>query len=216
MTIIFTAVLGRLLRVPSDNVPYPLFAYSGLMLWTFFSGAVSVTGNSLLGNAQLITKVHFPRLIIPLASITARFVDVGVAYLLLLGMMAFYRVGITPGFLLTPLVLAMLALLALGFGMWTSALNVRYRDIGLALPVLIQLWMFVSPILYPLSHVPERWQLAYSLNPLVGIIEAFRAALFGSPMNWPAFAVSAVVTPALLVYAAYAFQRRERTFADVI
>jgi lipopolysaccharide transport system permease protein len=216
MTLIFTIVLGRLVKLPSNSIPYALFAYAGLMLWTFFSGAVSVAGNCLVGNANLITKVYFPRLIIPIATITARLVDLVVAFVLLVGLMLYYRVGVTAQVLMAPLLILLLALLALGFGLWTSAVNVRYRDVGLALPVLIQLWMFASPIVYPLSQVPPRWQLAYSLNPLVGLIEGFRAALFGSKFNWPALFVSIGITLALLAYGAYAFQRREKTFADII
>ncbi|HKG62204.1 MAG TPA: ABC transporter permease [Pyrinomonadaceae bacterium] len=216
MTLVFTVFLGVIVRVPSDNVPYPLFAYSGLLLWTFFSGAISGSGNSLIGNAHLITKVYFPRLLIPLASILARMVDLFVALVMLVGLMIYFRAGISGGLLMAPLLIGLLALLALGLGMWTSALNVKYRDVGLALPVFVQLWMFVSPVVYPLTLVPEPWRFVYSLNPLVGIIEGFRAALFGKSFNWQALAISAIVTLALLVYAGFVFKRREKTFADII
>lgn len=216
MTLVFTIFLGVIVRVPSDGVPYPIFAYSGLLLWTFFSGAISGSGNSLVGNAHLITKVYFPRLLVPLASILARVVDLLVALMMLVGLMIYFRVGMSTGLLMAPLMITLLALLALGLGLWTSALNVKYRDVGLALPVFIQLWMFVSPVVYPLALVPERWRLLYSLNPLVGIIEGFRAALFGKSFNWQALGISAIVTVALLVYAGYVFKRREKTFADII
>ena len=216
MTLVFTIFLGVIVRVPSDGVPYPIFAYSGLLLWTFFSGAISGSGNSLVGNAHLITKVYFPRLLVPLASILARVVDLLVALIMLVGLMIYFRVRLSTGLLMAPLMITLLALLALGLGLWTSALNVKYRDVGLALPVFIQLWMFVSPVVYPLALVPERWRLLYSLNPLVGIIEGFRAALFGKSFNWQALGISAIVTVALLVYAAYVFKRREKTFADII
>jgi len=216
MTVIFTIFLGRIIRVPSNGTPYPLFAYAGLMLWTFFSGSVSVTGNCLVGNAHLITKVYFPRLLIPIASIVARVVDFGVALIILVGLMIFYRMPFTPYFLLIPLMILMLAVLALGFGMWTSAVNVKYRDVSLALPVLIQLWMFASPIVYPLSIVPVKYQLLYSLNPLVGLVEGFRSLLFASPFNWQSFVISVVISLILLVYAAYSFQSREKTFADIV
>ena len=216
MTLVFTIFLGVIVRVPSDGVPYPIFAYSGLLLWTFFSGAISGSGNSLVGNAHLITKVYFPRLLVPLASILARVVDLVVALVMLVGLMIYFRVGVSTGLLMAPVMIILLALLALGLGMWTSALNVKYRDVGLALPVFIQLWMFVSPVVYPLTLVPERWRFVYSLNPLVGIIEGFRAALFGKTFNWQALGISAIVTVALLVYAAYVFKRREKTFADII
>jgi len=216
MTLVFTVFLGVIVRVPSDGVPYPLFAYSGLLLWTFFSGAISGSGNSLVGNAHLITKVYFPRLLVPLASILARMVDLLVALVMLIGLMIYFRAGVSIGLLMAPVLIVLLALLALGLGMWTSALNVKYRDVGLALPVFIQLWMFVSPVVYPLTLVPERWRLLYSLNPLVGIIEGFRAALFGKSFNWTALGISAIVTVALLLYAGYVFKRREKTFADII
>jgi len=216
MTLVFTVFLGVIVRVPSDNVPYPLFAYAGLLLWTFFSGAISGSGNSLIGNAHLITKVYFPRLLIPLASILARMVDLLVALVMLIGLMIYYRTGVSTSLLMAPVLIGLLALLALGLGMWTSAFNVKYRDVGLALPVFIQLWMFVSPVVYPLTLVPERWRFVYSLNPLVGIIEGFRAALFGKGFNWPALGISAIVTVALLLYAGYVFKRREKTFADII
>jgi len=216
MTLVFTVFLGVIVRVPSDGVPYPIFAYSGLLLWTFFSGAISGSGNSLVGNAHLITKVYFPRLLVPLASILARMVDLLVALVMLIGLMIYFRVGVSTGLLMAPVMIVLLALLALGLGMWTSALNVKYRDVGLALPVFIQLWMFVSPVVYPLTLVPARWRVVYSLNPLVGIIEGFRAALFGKSFNWQALGISAIVTAALLVYAGFVFKRREKTFADII
>jgi len=155
-------------------------------------------------------------LLIPLASILARLIDLLVAFVILIGLMVYFRAGISPGILLVPLLLFLLAALALGLGMWTSAVNVKYRDVGLALPVFIQLWMFVSPVVYPLTLVPQQWRLLYSLNPLVGIIEGFRAALFGKSFNWQALAISAIVTAVLLVYAGYAFKSREKTFADII
>ena len=216
MTLIFTAVFGNLVRVPSSSIPYTLFAYSGLTFWLFFSSAVSVTGNCLVANANLITKVYFPRLIIPVAAIMARLVDLGISLVILFGLMVFYHVGITSHLLMLPVMILLVSLLALGFGLWMSAVNVKYRDVGLALPVLIQLWMFVCPIVYPITQVPEKWRFVYSLNPLVGIIDGSRAALLGTPFLWPAIAISAVFTALLLPYAAYSFVIREKIFADVI
>ncbi len=213
-TLIFTVFLGKLARVPSDNVPYPLFAYAGLLLWTFFASAVTHSGNSLIGSAQLITKVYFPRMIIPGAAVGARLVDFAIAFTTLIGLMVYYGVAATWSIVMLPVIVLLLILLTLGIGMGTSALNVKYRDIGIALPVLIQLWMFVSPIVYPLSLVPVRWQWAYALNPLVGIIEGFRASIFGQDFNWLALAFSTVVTLALIIYSAYTFKRMEKTFAD--
>lgn len=216
MTLIFTVFLGMLARVPSDGAPYPLFVYAGLLPWTFFANAIATTGNSIVGNAHLITKVYFPRMIIPGAATGARLVDFAIAFIILIGLMLYYSVGITASLLMLPLLVILITLFALGFGMWLSALNVKYRDIGIALPVLIQLWMFVSPVLYPASLVPERWRWAYELNPLVGIIEGFRSSLFGRAFNWPALSVSVVVTLVLLVYSAYTFRRMERDFADLV
>jgi lipopolysaccharide transport system permease protein len=216
MTLIFNIVLGRLIRVPSNNIPYALFAYSGLMLWTFFSGAISVTGNCLVANANLITKIYFPRLIIPIATVIARLVDLAVAFLILLPLMLYHRIAFGPSFLLTIPLILLLTLFAFGFGLWMSAVNVRYRDVGLALPVLIQLWMFVSPVVYPLSQVPEKWRLIYSMNPLVGVMENFRVALFGGNINWPSLGMSAGITLTLLLYGIYMFQSREKTFADLV
>ncbi|HEX8475878.1 MAG TPA: ABC transporter permease [Pyrinomonadaceae bacterium] len=216
MTLIFTIFLGMLARVPSQDVPYPLFVYAGLLPWTFFSSAVLNSGNSLVGSAHLITKVYFPRVIIPAASTGARLVDFAIAFVILLGLMIYYGVAPSRGLLMLPVLVALVTLLALGLGMWISALNVRYRDIGIALPVLIQLWMFVSPVLYPSTLVPQQWQHLYALNPLVGIVDGFRSSLFARPFNWTAIAISAVFTVVLLVYAAFAFQRMEKSFADVV
>jgi lipopolysaccharide transport system permease protein len=215
-TIIFTVFLGYLARVPSNDVPYPLFVYVGLMPWTFFASAVTTGGNSLVGSAHLITKVYFPRLIIPGASVGARLLDFAIAFVILVALMIYYRVGLTKGIVMLPVLIALTTLLATGVAVLTSALNVKYRDIGVALPVLIQLWMFVSPIVYPASLVPARYQWLYALNPLVGIVEGFRATLLGGEFNWLALAFSTLATFALLVYAAYTFRRMEKNFADVV
>ena len=219
MTLVFTAFLGFLVRVPSDGAPYPLFVYAGLLPWTFFSGAVVSSGNSLVGNAHLVTKVYFPRLIVPTASVVGRVVDLAIAFLILVGLLAYYRVAPTWGMLLLVPFVVLATLLALGCGLLLSALNVKYRDIGIVLPVIIQLWMYVSPVLYPSRLVYERlgqWGWVYSLNPLVGILDGFRAAIFGGSVNPFSLGVSVVATLALLVYSAYAFRRVERSFADVI
>jgi lipopolysaccharide transport system permease protein len=217
MTIIFTVVLGKFARVPSmGKIPYALFAYSGLLLWTFFSSAVTVGGQSLVGNANLITKIYFPRLIIPGAVIGGRLIDLLVSCVLLAVLMAYYRIGLSWSIFYAPVFVVLIVLLALALSMLTSALTVRYRDIGIALPVLIQLWMFVTPIIYPLSLVPPQFQRLYALNPLVGIVEGFRSALFNYTINRWALSVSAIVTMVLLVYSAYAFRRIEKDFADVV
>jgi lipopolysaccharide transport system permease protein len=214
--IIFTLFFGRLAGVPSDGIPYPIFAFSGLLLWTFLSNAITSSSSSLLGDSRLITKVYFPRMIIPCAAVGAGLVDLAIASVILAGLMAYYGVMITWGVLLLPLLILLVMLLALGIGMWMAALNVKYRDVRYALPFMIQLWMFASPIIYSSSMIGKRWRWLYSLNPLAGLIEAVRSSLFGRPMDWAALAVSAVITVALLIYSAYTFRRLEKSFADIL
>jgi len=214
--VIFTIFFGRLAGVPSDNIPYPLFAYAGLLPWTFFSNAVGNSGNSLVGNANLITKVYFPRMIIPGAAVAAGLVDFAFAFVILILLMVYYRVGIGWGLLLFPIVVFITALLALGVGLWMSALNVKYRDIRFALPFLIQLWLFVSPVIYPASFLPRKLRWVLSLNPLTGIIEGYRSSLFGLPFNWTALLAATAMTVALLIYAVFVFRRMERSFADIV
>lgn len=216
MTLIFTVFLGRLARVPSDDIPYPLFVYSGLLSWTFFASAVNNGGHSLVGSAHLITKVYFPRLILPAAAVCARLVDFAVALIIMFGLMIYYGVAPTPSILLLPALIVLITLLALALGTGIAALNVEYRDIGVALPVLIQLWMFASPVLYPASLVPEEWWWLYALNPMNGIVEGFRAALFGREFDLIALGASAGATIVLLLCANDVFRRTEKRFADVV
>ena len=213
---IFTLFFGRLAGVPSDGIPYPIFAYAGLLPWMFFSNAVTNSGNSLVGSANLITKVYFPRMIIPAAAVAAGLIDFGVALLVLVALMIYY--GIAPGWnlLMFPVMVGLTMLLALGVGMLMSGLNVKYRDIRHALPFVIQLWMFATPIVYPASLVPEKWRLVYALNPLTGIIEGYRCALFGTRFDWASLGTSAAITVAVLVYSLYSFRRMEKSFADVV
>jgi lipopolysaccharide transport system permease protein len=219
VTLIFTVFLGIIVKVPSNGVPYPLLVYLGLWPWTFFAAAVAGSGNSIVGNAHLVTKVYFPRMIVPAASVGGRLLDFAVAFVLLVALMFFYRVGLTWNILMLPALVVLTTLLALGCGLLISSLNVRYRDIGIALPVIIQLWMYVSPVLYPSNLVTGRWSWArwvYPLNPLVGIVDGFRAAMLGGPFDWYALGVCALITLVLLVYSAYLFRRVERSFADLI
>ncbi|HEX6183011.1 MAG TPA: ABC transporter permease [Pyrinomonadaceae bacterium] len=215
-TLVFTIFLGYLARVPSDLVPYPLFAFAGLMLWTFFSSAVTGSGSSIVGSANLITKVYFPRMLIPAASVCGRLVDFSVAFVVLAGLMLYYGIAPTWQLLWLPMLIALLTLLAVGVGMWASAVNVKYRDVGVALPVLVQFWMFASPVVYPAILVPREWRWLYNLNPLVGILEGFRSALFGRSLDWAALSFSAGLTLVLLVYSSYTFRRMEKGFADVV
>ena len=214
--LIFTLFFGKLAGMPSDGIPYPIFAYAGLLPWTFFSNAVTNSGNSLVGNSNLITKIYFPRMIIPMASVASGLLDFVIAFGLLVVLMFYYRVGLSINLLMLPVLLVLTSLLAIGVGMWMSALNVKYRDVRYALPFLVQLGMFASPIIYPLSLVPEKWRWLMALNPLAGQIEAYRSAFFGKPFDWLSLGVSAVLTFAVLVYSAYNFRRMEKSFADII
>jgi|SRR5205085_44320 len=216
MTLIFTIFLGNLARVPSDDTPYSLFALAGLLPWTFFSTAVIGSAESLIRSSHLITKVYFPRVIIPFAATGARLVDFAISFIILFGMMVYYGVKLTPGILMLPVLIVLVTLLSLAVGLWTSALNVKYRDVGVVLPVLIQLWMFASPVVYPASLVPPKWQWLYFLNPLAGIIEGFRAALFGRPFQWFALGVSTAFSLILIICCTYFFRRMEKSFADII
>jgi lipopolysaccharide transport system permease protein len=214
--LIFTLFFGQLANIPSDGIPYPIFAYAGLLPWTFFSNAVTNSSNSLVGSSNLITKVYFPRMIIPGAAVGAGLVDFALAFVVLIGLMFFYHIALTWHLLIFPLLTAHVAVLALGVGMWMSALNVKYRDIRYALPFIIQLWMFVTPIIYPLSLVPSKWRWVLALNPMTGIIEGYRASLLGRDMDLSALAISAAMTLGVLVYSAYSFRRMEKTFADIV
>jgi lipopolysaccharide transport system permease protein len=215
--LIFSVVFGYFARIPSDGIPYPVFAYAGLLPWTYFAEAVRRSGLGLLTDAELVRKVYFPRLITPLANVVTPLVDFCIAFLVLLALMAFYGIAPSWKFLLVPPLMIVAALLALAIGLWIAPLNVRFRDIKHMLPFLIQIWMYASPIVYPLSIVPAEWQWAYALNPMVGVIEGFRWAVLdqGDP-NFMALGIGAGIIAALLFGGMVFFRRMELTFADVI
>lgn len=215
--VIFTVIFGKFAKVPSDGLPYPIFSYTALLPWTYFAQAIARSGNSLVGNARLITKVYFPRLIVPLAGAVAPAVDFAFAFVVLLGMMVWYGITPTWGVLLLPVFMALACLTALAMGLWLSALNVRYRDVGHTIPFLVQCWMYASPVAYSVSAVPDRWRLLYSLNPMSGVIEGFRWALLNkaSP-HWGVIALSALMVVFLLFTGLVYFKRVEQTFADVV
>jgi lipopolysaccharide transport system permease protein len=216
MMLIFTIFFGRLAGVGSDGVPYPLFALAGLVPWTFFANAVTASSNSLVGSANLITKVYFPRLIVPAAAMLAGLVDFVLSFFLLIGLMLYYRVHLTIQIVFLPVVILLTALFALAIGTWMSALNVKYRDVRFALPFLIQLWLFISSVILPSSSVAPKWRWLLRFNPMSGIIEGYRSALFGLPFDWPALYIAAFLTLIALIYATYSFSRAERSFADII
>jgi len=216
MMIIFTIFFGRLAGVDSAGIPYPAFALAGLVPWTFFSNAITASGNSLVGSANLITKVYFPRLIVPAAAMLAGLVDFVLAFVLLILLMLYYQIVPTIQLLFLPVLVLLTALFSLGVGTWFSALNVKYRDVRFALPFLIQLWLFVSSVILPSSAIPQKWRWLLMLNPMSGIIEGYRSALFGLPFDWPALGIASGLTILTLLYAIYAFGRVERSFADII
>ncbi len=215
--LVFSLVFGLVARFPSDGLPYPLFCFAGLLPWLYFAGCLTGTSNSVVTSANLLTKVYFPRLILPLTSLASGLVDFTIQFLLLCGMMAWF--GVAPGWaiLLVPVMLFLCMLTALSIGLWLTALNVKYRDIGIMVPFLLQMWLWLTPIAYPSSLIPAQWRLLYALNPMTGIVEGFRWALFESaPPDWRMMGVSFTVVAVLFVGGLYYFRKVERTFADVI
>jgi lipopolysaccharide transport system permease protein len=214
---IFTVIFGMFVNVPSDGLPYPLFTLVALLPWTYFSEAMTRSSVSLVGDAQLIRKVYFPRLIMPLAAVVSPAVDFLLAFIILLAMMTWYGVSPTWGIIMLPGFLLLGLLTALAVGLWLSSLNVRYRDVRHTVPFLIQCWMYASPVAYPVSVVPERWRVLYGLNPMAGVIEGFRWALLGkqSP-DVGIMMVSVIAVIALLIGGVIFFKHMEQTFADVI
>ena len=214
--VVFSVFLGRLAGVPSDDIPYPVFAYLGLLPWTYFSGTVSRCSASIVANQSLLGKVYFPRVLIPLSATLAALVDFAIAACVLVGLMLWF--GLPPALsslLYLPLT-ALTATLALGVGMWLAALNVQFRDVQQATPFLLQIWMFATPIVYPGSLVPERYRFVYELNPMAGVIAAYRASALGTPINWQSLGVSAVVAIVFLATGWWQFRRMDRHFADIV
>jgi lipopolysaccharide transport system permease protein len=215
--LLFSLFFGYLGRMPSEGIPYPVFAYTALVPWQLFTHAVSASGNSLVTNNVLITKVYFPRLILPLSAMLVGLMDFSVSFLVLLGLIYYYGIFPTIGIIAVPLFVLLAMLTALGVGVWLAALNVQYRDVQFAVPFLIQCWLFVTPIAYSSSLIPEQWRVWYRLNPMVGVVEGFRWALLGQarPLE-SSTVVSIVVTGVLLITGLIYFRRVEKTFADVV
>jgi len=214
---VFSVIFGLLVRLPSDGVPYPVFALTALIPWTFFSQSVTRMGSSLVAEAGLLTKVYFPRILIPIAAGATPLVDFALSFVLLIGLMAWY--GITPTYYLItlPLFAMLAALTALSVGLWLAPLNVRFRDVGHALPFLVQIWMYASPVVYSSTLIPERWRPLYGLNPMVGVIEGFRWALLArATPDFRMIGVSVVTVAVALIGGSIYFKRMERTFADVV
>ncbi len=216
-TVIFSLVFGLLVQVPTQGVPYPLFAYAALLPWNYFAEALRRSSTSVVNNAHLITKVYFPRLLLPLSGALSSLVDLGLAFVVLIGMMVYYRVALTPALLLLPALILLAMATALGVSLWLAALNVQYRDVNYIIPFLTQVWMYATPVVYSATIVPERWRVLYGLNPMVGVVEGFRWVLLGQgrppgPLLW----VSLGVVLVLLLGGLFFFRHMERSFADVI
>lgn len=215
--VVFTLFFGKLAKVPSDGLPYPIFVYAGLLPWTYFANAVAASSNSLVGSANLITKVYFPRLMVPASAALAGLLDLFIALFVLGALMIYYQFMPGVGLLLFPFLVALTFLCAVGVGLWLSALNVQYRDIRYAIPFLVQIWMFLSPVIYPVSLVQEKYQWLLALNPMGGVIHAYRASLLGhQPVDWPLLILSAAIIVALFLGGLCYFRRMEKVFADIV
>ena len=217
LMIVFTLVFGRLARLDSDGAPYAIFSYVALVPWTYFSNALTDSTTSLVQNSALITKVYFPRIILPLSSILSKLIDFTIALGLVIGLLVWYKTVPNVGVAVIPLLVLLMILTAAGLGIWMASLAIQYRDIKYALTLIIQMLMFASPVVYPLNMVPERYQILYSLNPMVGVIEGFRSAFLATnPMPWHLIGIGFCVAIALLVAGTFYFRRNEESFADVV
>jgi lipopolysaccharide transport system permease protein len=216
MMLIFAVFFGFFIGIPTDGMPHAFFFYCGLMPWVFFSGAISAGSVSLINSANLITKVYFPRVIVPAAAVGALFIDLLITSAILLGMGLYYGVDWNSGFVMFPIMLLLTVMLALDLAIWLAALTVKYRDIRHALPFVLQVWMFCTPIIYPVSVISGKWRWIMYLNPLTGIVEGIRSSLTGRSFNWTAVAFSAGLTLLTMPLAVRAFQRIEKSFADLI
>jgi len=214
--IVYTVILGKLAKIQSDGVPYAVFSFAGLVPWTYFANALTDSTNSLIGNANMISKVYFPRLILPLSSVLAKLVDFCIAMVLLFALMAYYGVMPNTSIIALPLLILLMMVTAAGLGMWFTAMAIQYRDVSYAMNFIVQLMMYAAPVVYPTTLIPEKYRLLYALNPMVGVIEGFRAALLGTrPMPWDFIGVGSLVALSLLVSGALYFRFKERIFADV-
>ena len=215
--VIFTLIFSGFAKIPSDGQPYPVFAFAALLPWNYFSQALQRSSGSLVSSANLITKIYFPRLLIPLAASVTPVVDLFFSFIVLLPMMLWYGIVPTWGLLALPLLVGLTTMSALAVGLWLTTLHVKYRDVGHIIPFLIQVWMYASPVAYPVSAVPEKWRLLYSLNPMVGVIEGFRWAILGTQRpDWMVLVVSSTAVMALLLSGLVYFKRMEKAFADII
>lgn len=215
-TAIFTVLFSRFAQFETKQVPYPLFALSGLMIWLFVHTSITMASNSFVGNVNLVTKVYFPRLIVPISAVLAGLFDLVFSFAILIILMVFYGAAPSAKIAFMPLFLILAIIQTLAIGTLTSALNVRFRDVKFALPFILQVWMIASPIFYPMNILPEKWRLLFAINPLTGILEGFRSSLFGTPFDWEVIGISAVSTLFITVFSLFVFKRMEDDFADLI
>lgn len=213
--VVFTFLFGKIAKLPSDGVPYPIFSYSGLLLWTFFSTALTQASSSMIGNSKLITKIFFPRAIIPASATFVSLIDYLIAFVIVFGLMVYFKVSFTVGMLYIPLILFITLILSIGLGLWFSAINVKYRDVQYALPFIIQLLMYSTPVIYPVS-IAGKYQWILNLNPLTGLVEAHRAAILGLSIDWPLLGLSTMLTLVIFVSGYIYFKSVEKYFADII
>lgn len=216
MMIVFTLFFGTLAKIPSEGIPYPLFNYAALLPWILFAEGITRSSNSLVQDANLVKKVYFPRLVMPLSGILSPLVDFAIAFTILVGMMFYYGYAPTVNVLWLPAFIVLALMTSLGVGLWLSAINVKYRDVRYVIPFLIQLWLFASPVVYSSSLLPERFQAIYGLNPMAGVIEGFRWSLLGTEPPGSLIAISVIIVIVILISGAFYFRRNEKTFADVI
>ncbi len=216
MMIVFTLFFGTLAKIPSEGIPYPLFNYAALLPWTLFAEGITRSSNSLVQDANLVKKVYFPRLVMPLSGILSPLVDFAIAFTILVGMMFYFGYAPTVNVLWLPAFIVLALMTSLGVGLWLSAINVKYRDVRYVIPFLIQLWLFASPVVYSSSLLPERFQAIYGLNPMSGVIEGFRWSLLGTEPPGSLIAVSVIIVIVILISGVFYFRRSEKTFADVI
>jgi lipopolysaccharide transport system permease protein len=214
--VIFSIVFGRLAGLPSDGYPYPIFTYAALLPWTYFATSIATAGNSLVSSADLVRKVYFPRLFVPLASVGAAIVDFAIATIIMLLLMAYYGIAPTVNIIAVPFLLIFTTLAALGIGTMLAALNAAYRDFRYVIPFLVQIWLFATPVAYPASLVPEAWRWVIYLNPMAGLVSGFRSAFLGAPFDLLGLALAGVVSIVVFIAAVAYFERVERSFADVI
>jgi len=215
--VVFSVLFGQLAKLPSEGIPYPIFTFTALLPWQLFAYAISQSADSLVANKQLITKIYFPRLIIPISAILSGLLDFGVSFLILIGLMFYYQIFPSWAILTLPFFVVLLIATAFSVGLWLSALNVRYRDVRYAIPFLIQLWFFISPVAYSTSIIPEKWQFIFGINPMVGVIEGFRWALLGKEgVSFPLLIISTAIVFIFLLIGLFYFRRMEKTFADLI